>query len=104
MTDLDLIDREIPALAQLLIGRYGERALAFASLQALRARAQNRPRLMEAWGRIGDAAHQILRTELDSFAAPASSDEHKVERITRPAPVRVDQTVLAVKAAFDRAR
>ena len=101
MTDSEFLEREVPALAALLVERYGERALTFASLQALKARAGNRPLLMEAWQQIGDAARHILRGEpATAVHPPAPSGDHLIERLTRrpaprsgEAPKRADATV-----------
>lgn len=99
MTDSEFLDREVPALAVMLVGRYGERALAFASLQALKARAGNRPALMEAWQRIGDAAHHILRAEP---MVAAESREHVVERLPRRTPSWSETSSDRVDARADR--
>lgn len=82
MTEMDELEREVPALASLLVARYGERALAFASLQALKARVNGRSQLMAAWRRIGDAAYATLRSETEPDApAPGVT----VSRATPPA-------------------
>ncbi len=54
---------EIEELASLLILRFGERAVSYASHQALKARHSGEMRRMEAWRRIADAAAQVWRTE-----------------------------------------
>jgi hypothetical protein len=100
MTDSEFLDREVPALAALLVGRYGERALAFASLQALKARAGNRPTLMEAWQRIGNAAHHILRAEP---MVAAELRDHVVERLERRTPSWSETRSDRVAAKADRA-
>jgi hypothetical protein len=52
-------------LAKLLISRYGEQAVAYASHQSLKARSQGEPRLMEAWRWVAGAAAELLRSEPD---------------------------------------
>jgi len=59
------LERDVRALAEILIGRYGERATSYASLQALRAKTRGEPRVMEAWRWIGTAVLEVLRTEPD---------------------------------------
>ena len=63
MQESDILDKEVIALAELAIARYGERAGAYASLQVLKARYQRQPRVMEAWQRIADTVQQIFRAE-----------------------------------------
>ncbi len=81
----DILDQEVVALAELAIARYGERAGAVASLQVLKARYQQQPRVMEAWQRIGDAVSAILLAEpswderVSRFRAQAAAGrEHHV--------------------------
>ena len=85
VTEPDILDREVVALAELAIARYGERAGAYASLQVLKARYQRQPRMMDAWQRIADAVQQIFRAEpswderMSRFRAqPAANREHHV--------------------------
>ena len=63
MDESDILDKEVIALAELAIARYGERASTYASLQVLKARYQRQPRVMDAWQRIADTVQQILRGE-----------------------------------------
>ena len=64
------LERDVRALAEILIGRYGERAVSYAALQALRAKSRDEPRVMEAWRWIGTAVVEVLRTDPD-WEAPA---------------------------------
>jgi len=54
---------EVRNIADLLIARYGERAISYASHQALVARKAGATRRMEAWRQIAGAALQVLRAE-----------------------------------------
>ena len=63
MNESDILDKEVVALAELTIARYGERAGTYASLQVLKARYQRQPRVMDAWQRIADVVQQIFRAE-----------------------------------------
>jgi hypothetical protein len=74
-------NHEVQELATMLIARYGERAVSYASYQALRARYSGEQRKMEAWGWISDAVTELWRAgpSVDDQAAysMASSDaEH----------------------------
>jgi hypothetical protein len=62
-------DREIHELAELLIGRCGERARSYATHQSFEAGHRGDQRAMEAWLRIADAAEQVWKVE------PARQDE-----------------------------
>ena len=86
----DILDREVVALAELAIARYGERANAYASLQVLKARYQRQPRVMDAWQRIGDAVSAILSAEpswderVSRFRPqPGADREHHVAPVDR---------------------
>jgi len=59
------LERDVRALAEILIGRYGERAISYASHQALKAQRGGENRVAEAWRWIGVAVMQVLRTEPD---------------------------------------
>jgi len=90
MEEPEILDREVVALAELAIARYGERAGAFASFQMLKARYQRQPRMMDAWQRIGDAIRQIFRAEprweegISRFRPqPGSQREHRVSPVDR---------------------
>ena len=50
-------------LANLLISRYGEQAVTFASHQALKAREQGDERRMELWRWLAGAIVEVLRAE-----------------------------------------
>ncbi len=56
---------DVQDIAKALIARYGERAVTFASHQALRARERGDHRTMAAWRWIGGAVAEILRSEPD---------------------------------------
>jgi len=77
--ELDSLDREVWEIAELLISRYGERAVAHASLQALKARVKRNGKVMAAWRRISEAAEHMLRQpDFDSepdFASVARARE-----------------------------
>jgi hypothetical protein len=60
---------EIRDIADLLISRYGERAISYASHQALVARNAGETRRMEAWRRIEGAATQVLRADPELVAS-----------------------------------
>ena len=49
-------DREIQALAELLIARRGERAATYATYQSLKASHRGEQRMSEAWRSIADTA------------------------------------------------
>ena len=55
--------QEINSLASLLISRFGVRAAAYASHQALKARRCGEMRRMEAWRLIADATAEVWRRE-----------------------------------------
>jgi len=57
--------RDAQAVAKLLISRYGEQAVAYASHQALKARRRGDQRLMDAWNWIAGAVTEVLRAEPD---------------------------------------
>jgi len=57
------LERDVRALAEILIGRYGERAISYASYQALKAKHRGEDRTTEAWRWIGAAVTEVLRTE-----------------------------------------
>jgi hypothetical protein len=81
----DILDREVLALAELAIGRYGERAPAYASLQALKARYQRKRNETEAWQRIANSVLAILRSEPSwdqrvAHSRAATGGEHDVTR------------------------
>jgi hypothetical protein len=54
---------ELGELAQLLIERYGERAISYAQLQALRANAHGDTLLGETWRLVSVVCRQILLSE-----------------------------------------
>jgi hypothetical protein len=60
--------RDARAIAKLLISRYGEQAMSYASHQALRARDRGDTRMMEAWHWIAGAVREVLRAEPDDEA------------------------------------
>jgi hypothetical protein len=72
------LERDVRALAEILIGRYGERAVSYANYQALRAQNRGERRTTEAWRWIGTAVTQVLRTEPEWEVAPV--------RAAAPAP------------------
>jgi hypothetical protein len=81
----DILDREVLALAELAIGRYGERAPAYASLQALKARYQRKLNETEAWQRIANSVMAILRSEPSwdqrvAHSRAATGGEHEFSR------------------------
>ena len=101
--DADAPDPELKAqlheLAELLISYYGVRAASYASLQALKARAQRKLRLMAAWQLLGAAVAEMLRADsgwdkpISSAgahevhrAAPAGTIEHVVQRAPAKVP------------------
>lgn len=57
--------RDARAIAKLLISRYGEQAVSYASHQALQARERGDTRMMEAWRWIAGAVNEVLRAEPD---------------------------------------
>lgn len=59
------LERDVRALAEILIGRYGERAVSYASYQALKAQYRGEAKTTEAWRWIGAAVGQVLRAEPD---------------------------------------
>lgn len=61
--------RDARAIAKLLISRYGEQSISYASHQALRARERGDTRMMEAWRWIAGAIHEVLRAEPDDDEA-----------------------------------
>jgi hypothetical protein len=79
------LERDVRALAEILIGRYGERAMSYASHQALKAKDRGEPRVMEAWRWIGTAVGEVLRTEPD-WEGPAPRAPRPVA--ARPAPAQ----------------
>jgi hypothetical protein len=58
--------RDIRSIAKLLISRYGEQAMSYASHQSLLARERGDRRLMEAWRWIAGAVREVLRSEPDA--------------------------------------
>jgi len=56
-------ERDLEAIAQTLISRYGLRASGFASHEALKARDRRQQRQMEAWQLIGDTVEKMLAAE-----------------------------------------
>jgi hypothetical protein len=80
----DELERDVRALAEILIGRYGERAMSYASHQALKAQHRGETRVTEAWRWIGAAVVQVLRTDPD-WETPAP-------RLGRTAAARAAQT------------
>lgn len=57
--------RDAQAIAKLLISRYGEQAVAYASHQAVKAKHRGNQRLWEAWRWVAGAVAEILRAEPD---------------------------------------
>lgn len=57
-------DQQLRDIAELLISRYGERALTHASYQALKARRDGLPRHVEAWRQIADTVVEALHAEV----------------------------------------
>ena len=93
MKQPDILDREVVALAELAIARYGERAPTYAVLQALKARYQRKAKETAAWQRIADSANAILRAEPswnERITQPhaATGGEHLVTR-ARPTIERI---------------
>lgn len=89
----DELERDVRALAEILIGRYGERAVSYASYQALKAQHRGEAKTTEAWRWIGEAVSQVLRAEPDfegaviaSRAAPAKPDRatRRIARLFAP--------------------
>lgn len=70
MQQPDELERDVRALAEILIGRYGERAISYASYQALKAENRGEKRTSDAWRWIGTAVTQVLRTEPEWEVAP----------------------------------
>jgi hypothetical protein len=62
-------DREIQALAELLIARRGERAATYATYQSLKASHRGEQRMSEAWRSIADTADRVWKVE------PVTQDE-----------------------------
>lgn len=75
------LERDVRALAEILIGRYGERAISYAAHQALKAQSRNELRVMDAWRWIGAAVIEVLRTEPDwETPAPRVADRPATTR------------------------
>jgi len=55
--------REVDELAELSIARRGERAAAYAKLQALKAACFGHERAVKAWHSIADTVEQVWRVE-----------------------------------------
>jgi len=53
-------DRDLEAIAQALISRYGLRASGFAAHQALKARSRGEKRQTEAWRMIAGVVDNLL--------------------------------------------
>jgi hypothetical protein len=77
------LERDVRALAEILIGRYGERAISYASLQALKAKSRGEVRVTEAWRWIGIAVVEVLRTDPD-WEAPAPRAPRVAPRVQAP--------------------
>lgn len=82
--DADAPDPELKAqlheLAELLISYYGVRAASYASLQALKARAHRKLKLMEAWQLLGAAVAEMLRADSGWDRPASSAGAHEVHR------------------------
>jgi len=56
-------ERDLEAIAQALISRYGLRASGFAAHEALKARRRGEERRTEAWRLIADTVDHLLAAE-----------------------------------------